>query len=257
MKRLSIFLIISALIAVMAGCGPVRYSLTIDGTLGGAVTVDDQPITEKTTLAYNPGTVISVAATPNSDYRFVRWMGDTGSVASTAAAITTITMDGDHNITAYFEPEFMVAAGGFHTVGLKSDGTVVAVGFNTYAQCDVGNWTDIVQVAAGWGHTVGLRSDGTVVAVGHNGFGQCNVDGWTDIIQVTAKVWHTVGLRSDGTVVAVGDNNDGQCNVAGWTDIVQVAAGSLHTLGLKCDGTVVAVGDDSFGQCEVTSWYLN
>jgi hypothetical protein len=43
----------------------------------------------------------------------------------------------------------MVAAGNGFTVGLKADGTVVAVGGNEYGQCDVGGWTDISQVAAG------------------------------------------------------------------------------------------------------------
>ena len=62
----------------------------------------------------------------------------------------------------------MVAAGFYHTVGLKADGTVVAVGENYLGQCNVGNWTDIVQVAAGSYHTVGLKADGTVVAVGSN-----------------------------------------------------------------------------------------
>ena len=71
----------------------------------------------------------------------------------------------------------MVAAGWYHTVGLKSDGTVVAVGDNDYLQCDVGGWTDITQVAAGGSHTVGLKSDGTVVAVGRHNRGQCNVGG--------------------------------------------------------------------------------
>jgi len=49
------------------------------------------------------------------------------------------------------EPEYtsMVAAGGYHTVGLKDDGTVVAVGWNELGQCNVGGWTDITQVAAG------------------------------------------------------------------------------------------------------------
>jgi hypothetical protein len=60
----------------------------------------------------------------------------------------------------------MVAAGGFFTVGLKSDRTVIAVGDNSYGQCNVGGWTDITQVAAGGAHTVGLKTDGTVVAVG-------------------------------------------------------------------------------------------
>jgi len=67
----------------------------------------------------------------------------------------------------------MVAAGGGHIVGLKSDGTVVAMGDNNDGQCNVGNWTDIIQVAAGCVHTVGLKSDGTVWSPwGHRtGFG--------------------------------------------------------------------------------------
>ena len=69
----------------------------------------------------------------------------------------------------------------YHTVGLKSDGTVVAVGDNKYGQCDVSEWTDIVAIAAGWSHTVGLKSDGTVVAVGDNDDGQYDVSGWKDI----------------------------------------------------------------------------
>jgi alpha-tubulin suppressor-like RCC1 family protein len=55
---------------------------------------------------------------------------------------------------------------------------VVAVGNNYHGQCDVGNWTGIIQVAAGYWHTVGLKSDGTVVAVGLNSYGQRNVGSW-------------------------------------------------------------------------------
>ena len=148
----------------------------------------------------------------------------------------------------------MVAAGVFHTVGLRSDGTVVAVGANLAGQCNVSNWQDIVQVAAGGAHTVGLRSDGTVVAVGPNGYGECNVSEWRDIVQVAAGMAHTVGLRSDGTVVAVGWNEYGQCNVSGWRNVVQVAAGWRHTVGLRSDGTVVAMGDDAVRQCNVFGW---
>jgi len=110
----------------------------------------------------------------------------------------------------------IVDAGGCHTVGLKSDGTVVTVGDNKHGQCDVGNWTDITQVAAGEGHTIGIKSDGTVVAVGWNNYGQCDVGGWTSITQVATGGGHTVGLKSDGTAVAVGWNDYGQCNVGGW-----------------------------------------
>jgi alpha-tubulin suppressor-like RCC1 family protein/ABC-type branched-subunit amino acid transport system substrate-binding protein len=138
-------------------------------------------------------------------------------------------------------------------VGLKSDGTVVAVGSNSWGQCDVGGWTGIIQVAAGWAHTVGVKSDGTVVAVGLNNWGQCDVSGWTGIVQVAAR-YATVGVKSDGTVVAVGSNYPEQCNVGGWTDIVQVAVGDWHTVGLKSDGTVVAVGQNYWRQCNVGDW---
>ena len=146
-----------------------------------------------------------------------------------------------------------VSAGDDHTVGLKSDGMVVAVGRNRYGECDVEGWTDIVAVSAGFGHTVGLKSDGTVVAVGSNTWEQCDVEGWTDIVAVSAGSDHTVGLKSDGTVVAVGSNSSGQCDVEGWTDIVAISAG-YHTVGLKSDGTVVAVGNNDDGQCDVEGW---
>ena len=74
-----------------------------------------------------------------------------------------------------------ISAVGYYTVGLKADGTVVAVGDNTDGQCEVSDWRDIVAISAGYGHTVGLKSDGTVVAVGYNEFGQCDVSGWTNI----------------------------------------------------------------------------
>jgi len=148
----------------------------------------------------------------------------------------------------------IISGGNSHTAGLKSDGTVVAVGDNDYGQCNVDGWTDIVAVSTGDSHTVGLKSDGTVVAVGNNWDGQCEVDDWTDIVAVSAGDSHTVGLKSDGTVVAVGDNNNGQCEVAGWTDIVAVSAGNPYTAGLKSDGTVVAVGSNWYGQCEVDDW---
>ncbi len=113
-----------------------------------------------------------------------------------------------------------IAAGGNHTAGLKSDGTVVATGRNNEGEFDVSGWRDIVAVSVDYDHTVGLKSNGTVVATGYNKYGQCNVSGWRNIVAVSAGSFHTVGLKSDGTVVATGDNNeDGECDVSGWTDI--------------------------------------
>jgi len=171
-----------------------------------------------------------------------------------ADAVITSSFPGTSTVKCEVPGITEVAAGMHHTVGLKSDGTVVAVGYNAYGQCNVGGWTNIIQIAAGDGHTVGVKSDGTVVAVGDNYYGQCNVGGWTDIIKVAAGEIHTVGLKTDGTVVAVGYNAYGQCNVGGWTDITQVAAGLGHTVGLKSGGTVVALGWNAYGQCDVGGW---
>jgi alpha-tubulin suppressor-like RCC1 family protein len=252
--RVSIFLIAIALIVGTAGCtvdgGVVEYDLTIASTGPGSVTNPGEE-----TFTYDEGTVVDLVATTD-DGQFVNWTGDVGNIANVNNATTTITMNGDYSITANFQYIPMVDAGGYHTVGLTSDGTVVAVGANHYMQCDVGNWTDITQVAAGGYHTVGLKSDGTVVAVGDDSEGQLNVGNWTDIIQVAAGNGHTVGLKSDGTVDAVGWDADNQCDVSGWTDIVKVAAGGYHTVGVKSDGTVVAVGYNEYGQCNVGGWMM-
>ena len=147
-----------------------------------------------------------------------------------------------------------ISAGMHHTVGLKADGTVVAVGDNEDGQCNVRDWKDIVAISVGYKHTVGLKADGTVVAVGVNNCGQCDVSGWKDIVAISAGVYHTIGLKADGTVVAVGRNKEGQCDVSGWKDIVAISAGTNHTVGLKADGTVVAVGDNEYGKCDVNDW---
>ena len=71
-------------------------------------------------------------------------------------------------------------------------------------------------IAASSAHTVGLKSNGTVVTCGDNYHGQCNVSGWTDIVEIASDNWYAVGLKSDGTMVACGSNNDGRCDVSDW-----------------------------------------
>jgi len=259
-KRVSIFFSIVALIAGMVGCsggggGVIKYGLTMAASPAGQGTATD--LTNAS--PYAAGSGVGIKAVAAAGYRFARWTAPAGGFADSIAAQTTFTMPAQGvTVMASFEHIPMVAADYYHTVGLKADGTVVAVGQNSEGQCNVTGWTNIVQVTAGYEYTVGLRADGTVVAVGgDNYYGQCNVTGWTDIVQVSAGMWHTVGLRADGTVVALGDNYWGQCNVAHWTRITQVAAGYEYTVGLTPYDTVVAVGDNSYGQCNVAGWYLN
>ena len=69
------------------------------------------------------------------------------------------------------------------------------------------------------------------MAVGNDSYGQCNVGSSTNIVQIAAGSYHTVGLKADGTVVAVGRGNDGDyvnaCTVSSWSNIVQIAASTM------------------------------
>lgn len=191
--------------------------------------------------------------------------------------------------TKYEDPNGIkrIVAGEYHVVAIRNDGTVFATGENKDGQCDLDDWTGIVDVALGNFVTLGLREDNTVCFAGSkynnlyeesrswkgiakiSGNGSTiaglRLDGtvvtngldtsaWANIVDISAGDGYLVGLRSDGTAVAVGKNDNGQCDVENWKNIISISAGSYHTVGLKNDGTVVAVGQNDDGQCNVQYW---
>ncbi|HXZ29921.1 MAG TPA: hypothetical protein VEG43_02025, partial [Dehalococcoidia bacterium] len=85
MARLTVFLIMLALIAGMASCIFVRYDLTVSNTEGGQVTTPGE-----NTFTYNKGTVVNLVAEPEQGYRFVNWTGDVDTIVNVNAAATTI-----------------------------------------------------------------------------------------------------------------------------------------------------------------------
>ena len=121
--------------------------------------------------------------------------------------------------------------------------------------------TDVVAIAAGEYHSMALKRDGTVVAWGYNASGAATVPvGLSNVVAISAGWFHSLALRRDGTVVAwgVGAANlgtgisYGQSMVpAGLNDVVAIAAGGWHNLALRADGTVIAWGDNRFGQATV------
>ena len=95
------------------------------------------------------------------------------------------------------------AVGGDYVVLVSEDGSAQVSGTNGGA-ANVYSWKDIVQAAAGKNHTVGLKSDGTVVAAGANENGQCEIGGWTDVVYIAAGDYYTLGVQSDGALLIAG-----------------------------------------------------
>jgi trimeric autotransporter adhesin len=153
-----------------------------------------------------------------------------------------------------------IAAGYGDSLALRSNGTVVAWGYNSSGQTNVpAGLSNVVAIAAGAEHCLALRTNGTVVGWGYNYFGQTNVpSGLNNIMAIAAGGDHNLALRSNGTVVAWGYNNSGQTNVpAGLTNVAAIAGGDFHSLALQSNGTVVAWGGNYNGQTNVPSGLSN
>ena len=137
MTRVSIFLIMITLIAGLVGCVGVNYDLTITTTKGGEVTSPGEG-----TLTYDEGTVVILVVFPHTGYRFVDWTGDVGTVANINSASTTITMQGNYEITANFEAILPVHYS--LTTSSTAGGSVTTPGEGTFPY---GEGTDIDLVA--------------------------------------------------------------------------------------------------------------
>ncbi len=136
-----------------------------------------------------------------------------------------------------------VAAGGFHSLALGSDGTLYAWGSNQHSQ--LGSYVGlqssapvtvggllagktVIAMAAGTDHSLALCSDGTLYAWGSNALGQLGT-GSASTGDFGVSLVDTSGVLAGKTVVAI-------------------AAGIDHSMALCSDGTLAAWGEDSHGQ---------
>jgi hypothetical protein len=89
-------------------------------------------------------------------------------------------------------------------------------------------------MAAGGNHSLALKSDGTVLAWGYNESGQSTVPaGLSGVVAIAGGGDHSLALKSDGTVVAWGATGSAQSTVpAGLSGVVAIAGGEYHSLAL-------------------------
>jgi alpha-tubulin suppressor-like RCC1 family protein len=180
-----------------------------------------------------------------------------------------------------------IAAGIGHSLFLKSDGSLWAMGWNAYGA--LGDGTSgasaktnrpeqivaggVTAIAAGYYHSLFLKSGGSLWAMGNNEFGQLG-DGTSgsgvkavipkqivasNVTAIAAGNSHSLFLKSDGSLWAMGRNYDGELGDGTYSgtnrpkqvvasNVTAIAAGESHTLFLKSDGSLWATGWNNYGQ---------
>jgi alpha-tubulin suppressor-like RCC1 family protein len=196
-----------------------------------------------------------------------------------ASNVTAIAGGGGEPI-----PTGQVGPGG-HSLFLKSDGSLWAMGNNFYGELGNGLLYDplgtnlpeqivtsnVTAVAAGYDHSLFLKSDGSLWGMGRNDSGQLG-DGTynpfinqpeqivaSNVMAIAAGYDHSLFLKSDGSLWAMGLNfrgalGDGTYNNTNLpeqivaSNVMAIAAGGGHSLFLKSDGSLWAMGWNQYGQ---------
>lgn len=168
-----------------------------------------------------------------------------------------------------------------HTIGIKQDGTMWALGLNNIGQLGTGDILNIgsfVQigtsswnmVSAGTSHTTAIRSDGALFAWGYNGTGEIGdgtVVNKSSPVQIGTSSWAFVdsgwnfnyGITVDKKLYAWGLNTNWQLGldegpylspvaIVSPTSWKTVACGNYHAMGIKTNGSLWAWGLGTAGR---------
>jgi alpha-tubulin suppressor-like RCC1 family protein len=140
-----------------------------------------------------------------------------------------------------------IAARGAENLGLRSDGSIIAWGWNPDVPRSAQDTVAISMggpASGGYPFSLALTTNGTVVGWGDNTYGQITPpSGLSNVVAIAAGGYHSLALKSDGTVVAWGYNNLHQKDVPlNLSNVVAIAAGEYFSLALKADGTLVPWG---------------
>lgn len=161
-----------------------------------------------------------------------------------------------------------------HTLILCADGTLAALGDNSYGQLGDGTKTTasvprlvsragvlkdktVIAIATGWTFSVALCSDGTIATWGENFYSSLGNGNTTNsnlpvevvrtgvlagkqVTAIAAGYWHVLGICTDGTVVAWGRGSSGQLGDSLHTN--STVPVRVNTGGVLRNKTVVAIG---------------
>ena len=168
-----------------------------------------------------------------------------------------------------------IAAGQYHSLALKNDGTVWAWGWNNYGQLgnggnfispvpvQVAGLTNIIAISAGGNNSIALKSDSTVWEWGYliNSNVPVQRTSLSGITDIAYGWYHGLALKSDSTVWAWGTGTEGELGdgtgyssyvipikASGLTGVVAIAAGYDYSIALKKNGTVWTYGGNYYGQ---------
>ena len=185
------------------------------------------------------------------------------------------------------QPVTQIAAGGHHSLFLKGDGSLWAMGVNANGQLGDGTFStasrpelvvasNVTAIAAGEYHSLFLQSDGSLWAMGANANGQLG-DGTyntanlpelimaSNVTAIAAGGYHSLFLKSDGSLWAMGRDGNGQLGDGIYrvnapyygtnqpelivaSNVTAIAAGEYHSLFLQSDGSLWAMGNNYNGQ---------
>ncbi|MBX3737538.1 MAG: immunoglobulin domain-containing protein [Candidatus Didemnitutus sp.] len=208
-------------------------SLTLGGVVGAAATDsslltlhDDGTVRSWGSYSYVPG--------PFPDVVAVAAGGSNAALLRSDGTVVYWSIYNQNATTAAPRDIVAIAMGNSGAIGLKADGSVVSLTTQTVTIPD--NLGTVVGVAAGYQHWLALRSDGTVVAWGGNTYGQTTVPtGLTNVVAVTASANSSFAVKADGTVVAWGSNQSGvtplPANLAAVTALASNAGN--HVIALR------------------------
>jgi alpha-tubulin suppressor-like RCC1 family protein len=95
-----------------------------------------------------------------------------------------------------------IVDGGFHSLGLKFDGSLSAWGLNNCRQCDVPAGNDFVAIARGEYHSLALKSDDdSAAASGLNKYQQLDVPTGADFVAIARGMYHGISAVGEPVVL--------------------------------------------------------